>query len=79
MKDALGQSLVIGAKYGYTSTSNGFTNIVVGHLSNIGAKKCTLRVESRTTYVYGRVSESSRHEEHPTSCSVQSFHLFPVA
>lgn len=77
MNDALDQPLVVGNRYGYSASYSGRVTIVVGILTNIGAKKATLKVESSRRLLYG--------EDWPRSCegastvSVQSCHLFPVS
>jgi hypothetical protein len=77
MTDALGNELVIGARYGYSTSVSGRSAVVVGTLKSIGVKKVTLDVERRTEYFYGTPSKHD-HSFAPMA-SITSLHLFPVA
>jgi hypothetical protein len=77
MTDALGQPIVFGTKYGYSTSSSGIGNVVVGVAIRETKTKITLDVISRTEYCYGRLTD--RNEFLPGQMvSVQSYHLFPV-
>jgi len=84
MINALGTEIVFGQKYGYSISQNSIVSVVVGRATKeTGGGKCTLSVESRSRFIYGRQVD-------PTFCAdvldsknfvvhVQPCHLFPVA
>lgn len=75
--DALAKPIVLGNKYGYSTSANGIGSVVVGTATKITKTgKVTLGVESRRTFCYGKPYESWC--EHADTVSVQSYHLFPV-
>jgi hypothetical protein len=77
MNDALGQPIVFGTKYGYSSSKSGIGQVVVGVALRETKTKITLDVISRTVYCYGKLHE--KNEFLPgQSVSVHSYHLFPV-
>ena len=75
--DALGQPVVIGATYGYTISSSGITDVVTGKAEKFTEKGVTLRIISRTKYVYGNLSDMPSRSDKPT-VSVYSCNLFPI-
>jgi hypothetical protein len=75
--DALAKPIVLGNKYGYSTSANGIGSVVVGAATKITKTgKVTLGVESRRTFCYGKPYES--WGERADTVSVQSYHLFPV-
>ena len=76
MKDALGNDLVMGKKYGYASRSGSWVNTAVGVLENIGVEKATLHIIERHTFLYGK--ESDEPWTTGRTVSVQGCMLFPV-
>jgi hypothetical protein len=77
MNDALGNPLVVGNKYGYSTRKDGWTSTVVGVLSNIGATKSTLTGVVRREFLYGKATEGWHAHAKTTSVSPQL--LFPVS
>lgn len=67
MLDAMGQELVLGATYGYSSTKSGFATTVVGTLKKIGDKKVTLDIIERRHFLYGKQIERGWMENAPTT------------
>lgn len=78
MLNALGQPLMMGAKYGYSNKESGRTTTVIGRLKKIGTSKVTLDVIKRKNFLYGKEYDCTWAGMSPT-CSVQPHILFPVA
>ena len=76
MTDALGNPIVPGRWYGYSTSSNGIGAVVVGVAVRETKSKVTLDVISRTRYLYGKPIEENPQDAQ--TVSVQSYHLFPV-
>lgn len=75
--DALAKPIVLGNKYGYSTSSNGIGSVVIGVATKITKTgKVTLDVESRRKFCYGKPTDAWR--EPADTVSVQSYHLFPV-
>lgn len=77
MKDALGNEIVLGEKYGYARQDNGFNNVVIG----IATKFCeggslTLQVIERKRSLYYDELESI--EIGSPKVSVKPMQLFPI-
>ena len=76
MKDALWNNIVLGNKYGYTSSSGSIVTIVVGLAEKMTETKVTIHVQSRRTFLYGEPCES--WSSPARTSSVHPCHLFPV-
>ena len=75
-KDALGNHIEIGQKYGYSQQSSGVVTIVVGTVEKINELKVTLTdVEERRGY-FGEIKEQFRTETRRRS--VNGCHLFKI-
>lgn len=77
MKDALQNDVVLGARYGYSTNSSGITTVVIGVAEKLTTQKVTLAIESRRSFLYGEIYDSSWTSPARTT-SVHSCHLFPV-
>lgn len=77
MKDALGNDIVLGNKYGYTSSAGSTITVVVGVAEKTTEAKVTLHVESRRNYLYGE--PCALWSSPARTSSVHPCHLFPVA
>ena len=76
MKDALGNDLVLGNKYGYASRDGSWVNTAAGILEKIGESKATLHVVERHTFLYAK--ESDEPWMSGRTVSVQGCMLFPL-
>lgn len=81
MKDALGNDIVIGNFYGYTSTSGGFARTVLGTATHLTKKKVAVKVEYTKRFLYGE--EIKDHKEafginQAEQVAVNGYLLFPV-
>ena len=56
-RDALGNEMILGQKYGYTINSNGYIQVIKGIADSIGEKKVTLREVEEATGCYGEPTE----------------------
>lgn len=74
--DALGNSIEIGQKYGYSQQSNGHVTIVVGTVEKINELKVTLNNVQERRGLWGKITESFRPETRKRS--VNACHLFKV-
>ena len=77
MTDALGNELVLGAKYGYSSRDGSWVNTGIGTLESIGATRATLRITEHRTFMYGKLSDKPWNSK--PAISVQPCILFPLA
>lgn len=74
--DALGNAIEIGATYGYSQTSNGYSQVIVGTAVKFTPKGyVTIKPISRKGAIYNSVPEE---KELGTPGSVKPIHLFPV-
>lgn len=75
-KDALGNPIIIGNIYGYTSNNNGFTHIVVGIAKNVN-KKVSLEVINFKVALYNNEPEDETNR-HTKTITTRAINLFPV-
>lgn len=77
-KDALQNDIIIGQKYGYTTSKSGWQVNVIGEATSFSekTKKVTLMVLQRYTYLYGEPSDHPFNDS--VTVSVRSLNLFPV-
>lgn len=77
-RDALGNAIAIGKRYGYTTGNNGILRVVVGTAAKLTEQKTVIKVEKLTTYAYGGLSV---HQDESTAATraVYGCNLFPVA
>jgi hypothetical protein len=77
--DALGENVVIGKRYGYTSTEGGYARTTLGEAIKLHPKsgRVTLRVKDVKFFLYG-----DRIEPYTQSTAeqvvVRSYLLFPI-
>lgn len=76
MKDALGNELIIGNRYGYASRTGAWVNTAAGILESIGESKATIAITERHTFIYGKESDKPRISER--TASVKGYMLFPL-
>lgn len=77
-RDALGNDIVIGQRYGYTTGNNGITRVVVGVVAKLTEQKAVIKVEKLTTYAYGGLSVAQDQSTASTR-AVYGCNIFPVA
>lgn len=76
MVDALGNELVIGNTYGYSSRDAGYIVTCIGVLEGV-KKKATLRIISRKNFLYGDEVDRS-YWNNASAVAVTPIILFPV-
>lgn len=76
MTDALGNELVLGNKYGYSSRDGSWVNTGIGILEAIGSSRATLRITEHRTFMYGKQCDRAWNQK--PAISVQPCILFPV-
>lgn len=77
MKDALGNEIVLGEKYGYARQDNGFNIVVIGTAIKFGEKgSLTLQVTERKRSVY--LAELESVEIGSPKVSVKPMQVFPI-
>lgn len=76
MVDALGNELVIGNTYGYSSRDGGYIVTCIGVLEGV-KKKATLRIISRKNFIYGDEVDRS-YWNNSSAVAVTPIILFPV-
>lgn len=74
--DALGNPIVIGGKYGYTTSSSGWQEVVVAEVVGINEEKGTAHLTNGLVkkYLYGGFNS----EEIRDKIRIRAFMLFPV-
>lgn len=76
MKDALGNKIIIGGCYGYSTCNNGITRTVIGLVVNETSKRVTLKVVFAYESLYGNFE--MEHCKIHNNVSIYGFRLFPV-
>lgn len=79
-KDATGRAIRLGQRYGYSQSSNGITNVVVGIAENLTETRVMIRVESRKMSCGGSALQKSQpmFSKPAKVVGVMSVILFPV-
>lgn len=74
--DAIGDPIVLGNMYGYSTTSGGWARTVLGEAVGITPTgRVTLRVVRRTAFLYG---EQSTYNPGGDKVSMRSHMMFPI-
>lgn len=76
MKDALGYPIVLGDKYGCSTSKNGYIMVTVGLASKLNAKSVTIEPISQHRFLYG--DPISLNGPISKSISIHPAHLFPI-
>ena len=76
MNDALGNPVVLGNVYGYSSQDGNRTTVVVGAIASMTEKKVRIQPIRVQTYSYGELNHRTNEL---TARSINPIHLFPVA
>lgn len=76
MKDALGYPIVLGDKYGYSTSKNGYMMVTVGHARKLNMKSVTIEPISQHRFLHGE--PISLNCPISKSISIHPAHLFPV-
>jgi ribosome biogenesis protein Nip4 len=77
MKDALGNDIVVGNFYGYTSTSGGFARTVLGTVTHLTKQKVAVKVEYVNRFLYGKPIKDD-YGNRAEQVAVHGYLLFPV-
>lgn len=79
-KDATGRPIRLQSRYGYSQSSNGITNVVIGIAESITETRVMIHVESRKISCGGSPLEASEHtfSKPARTVGVMSVILFPV-
>ena len=75
-KDALGNLIEIGQKYGYSQQSSGSVTIVTGIAEKVNELKVTLSDVQERRGLWGKIEESFKSETRRRS--VNACHLFKI-
>ena len=73
--DALGNSIIIGNKYGCSYGSHGWHHILIGTAAAVRNDKVILSDSVRKTFLYGEWHETVHPARAP---SMRSFWMFPI-
>jgi len=76
MNDALGNPIVIGNTYGYSTSSSGFGKVTICEAVKINEKSVSVKPLQIREFLYGE--SLNRESEIGRNTSIQSYHLFPV-
>lgn len=75
--DALGNEVIVGNRYGFTTSKNGVTRVVVGTAVNKTKTRVTLTVETVVRHLYGG---NAQNEQYATeTVSALACKMFPVS
>lgn len=77
MNDALGNPIIVGNKYGYTSKKGSWITVVVGRITSVTDGKVRMQPSSVQTHLYGK--PSTYNPQGMNARSINPFSLFPVA
>jgi len=75
VKDALGNEIIIGQKYGYTINQNGHIQVIVGTAKSFNKLKATLENIEESTGIYG---EPGPFKKQDRARSAYGCNMFPV-
>jgi len=77
--DAIGNGIIIGEYYGYTTSSSGSQNTTIGKAVSYSekTKRVTLQVIHRFAYLYGELRDYEYHNSEKVT--VRSLNLFHVS
>ena len=75
-KDALGNEIIIGNRYGYSIDNNGFTTVSVGIANNFNDRGISLKLESVVRGLW--LDEPEKKNFKSKSVTVKCMKLFPV-
>jgi len=77
--DAIGNNIIIGEYYGYTTSSSGNQNTTIGKAASYTekTKRVTLQVVHRFSYLYGELSDYGYHNSEKVT--VRSLNLFHIS
>lgn len=75
-KDALGNEIIIGNRYGYSVDNNGFTTVSIGIASNFNDRGISLKLESVVKGLWS--DEPVKKNIKGNSVTVKCMKLFPV-
>ena len=78
MKDALGNEIVLGNNYGYSTSSSGNAMVVIGTAEKLTPQKVAIKVTSRRFFLYAEETDSPTYRNLAEVVHIASFHLFPV-
>jgi len=74
--DALGDPIIIGKRYGYSTSSNGRARTVIGLAQKLTSQKVTLKVEKVNNFLYGEPIEALWAEAEMVS--IRAHLIFPI-
>ena len=74
--DALGNKIVIGNRYGFATSKNGITRVVVGTAVNMTKTRVSIKVDMVTSHLYGGEAKIVSSTE---TISAHACKMFPVS
>ncbi len=75
-KDALGNEIVFGKRYGYCQNSSGLTTITIGIAEKFTNTGVTLKIESQKSAIYQDEATPQKFEK--ANVTVKCLNLFPI-
>lgn len=75
--DAIGKEIVIGNRYGFTTSKNGVTRVVIGTAVNTTKTRVTIKVETVVRHRYGGNAQNEQYDTE--TVSAQACKMFPVS
>jgi hypothetical protein len=78
-KDALGNEVVLGATYGYTSTEGSRASVVIGRTIKFSSSGwVSLKMISRKVFINGEQTDDGWADHRANKVATQPYLLFPV-
>lgn len=74
MNDALGNEVILGNTYGYSTTDN----VIIGRAVKFTTEKVSLIPTKRRFFCYGEEHQRAHYEGKAKVIHIWSYHLFPV-
>lgn len=74
-KDALGNEIVIGKKYGWSHNKNGFSHVIIGEADSFSEKGVNIKVLSSKRALY---DDDPEPKETKQKINIRGINLFPI-
>lgn len=74
-KDALGNEIVIGKKYGWSHNKNGFSSVIIGEAISLSKNGVMIKVISSKRALY---DNDPKRNETKEKINIRGINLFPI-
>lgn len=77
IQDALGNNIIIGNVYGYSTNKNGFSYVTIGEVVKINDKTVILKITYRKRALYDKEFKTD-YVPNNAKATLRGYQLFPV-